>query len=452
MFKNFSEKRFHLTLLAFLTGLFTGISVTFISAAANSSHKYLDFFHQTYRVIISDYVDEPDSKKMFYGAIKGMIDSLDDPFTRFLNEDEISDLNELTSGRFVGIGVEVAMRDGALVVISPIQNSPAFRAGIEAGDIITSVNDRRIKDSNFNEIIKSMKGVPGSKVKITIRREGYDSEISYDLERAPIRVDSVEYAVIKEHNTGYLRIIQFGGGTTADVKKALEHFKSNGIEKLVLDLRFNPGGTIDSAVEIAELFLNRDSVIASTKGRNVYAAEKIFRSRIPMFYTGKVVVLINRGSASASELLSGALRDNKRALLVGEKSFGKGSVQTRVLMDKDIGFNITIAKYLTPSGEMIHKKGITPDKVVSFIDFEAGEEDVLNRAGTVKAIRGFVNSKTVDDLKTREEFRGYLADKGIKLSEKTAGYILKYEVARFRKSAVYDLEFDNQLNTALKSF
>ena len=170
MFKNFSEKRFHLTLLAFLTGLFTGISVTFISAAANSSHKYLDFFHQAYRVIISDYVDEPDSKKMFYGAIKGMIDSLGDPFTRFLNEDEISDLNELTSGRFVGIGVEVAVRDGELVVISPIQNSPAFRAGIEAGDVITSVDDERIKDNNFDEIMKNMKGIPGSKVKITVRR------------------------------------------------------------------------------------------------------------------------------------------------------------------------------------------------------------------------------------------------------------------------------------------
>ena len=452
MFKNLSEKRFHVTLLAFLTGLFLGISVTFISAASNSSHKYLDFFHQAYQVIISDYVDEPDSKKMFYGAIKGMIDSLGDPFTRFLNEEEIAELNELTYGKFVGIGVEIAVRDGELVVISPIQNSPAYKAGIEAGDVITSVNDERIKDNNFDEVMKNMKGLPGSKVKITVKREGYDREIAYDLERAAIKVDSVEYAIIKEHNTGYLRIIQFGGGTTVDVKKALELFKANGIDKLVLDLRYNPGGTIDSAVEIAELFLNKDSVIASTKGRNVYSTEKVFKSRIPMFYTGKIVVLINKGSASASELLSGALRDNKRALLVGEKSFGKGSVQSRVVLDKDIGFNITIAKYFTPSGEMIHKKGITPDKVVTFMDFPAGDEDELNKASTEKVIGAFVNSKTADDLKTREEFKKYLADKGIKISDRTSGYILKYEVARFHKPEIYDLEFDNQLNTALKSF
>ncbi len=452
MLKKFSEKRFHLTLLAFLTGLFLGISVTFISAASNTSHKYLDFFHQTYQVIVSDFVDEPDSKKMFYGAIKGMIDSLGDPFTRFLNEEEISELNELTNGKFVGIGVEIAVRDGELVVISPIENSPAFRAGIEAGDVITSVNDERIKDNNFDQIMKNMKGLPGSKVKITIKREGFDREIAYDLERAAIKVDSVEYAIIKEHNAGYLRIIQFGGGTTVDVKKALEHFKAKGIDRLVLDLRHNPGGTIDSAVEIAELFLDKDSVIASTKGRNVYSTEKVFKSRIPMFYTGKIVVLINRGSASASELLSGALRDNKRALLVGEKSFGKGSVQSRVVLDKDIGFNITIAKYYTPSGEMIHKKGITPDKVVTFIDFSAGDEEELNKVNTEKVISAFFNSKTVDDRNTRDEFKKYLSDKGIKISDRISDYILKYEVARYHKPAIYDLEFDNQLNTALKAF
>jgi len=171
-----------------------------------------------------------------------------------------------------------------------------------------------------------------------------------------------------------------------------------------------------------------------------------------MFYTGKIVVLINRGSASASELLSGALRDNKRALLVGEKSFGKGSVQSRVVLDKDIGFNITIAKYYTPSGEMIHKKGITPDKVVTFIDFSAGDEEELNKVNTEKVISAFFNSKTVDDRNTRDEFKKYLSDKGIKISDRISDYILKYEVARYHKPAIYDLEFDNQLNTALKAF
>jgi len=452
MLKKISERKFHLTLLAFLTGLFLGISVNFISAASNSSVKYLDYFHEVFRIISSEYVEEPDSKKMFFGAIRGMIDSLGDPFTRFLDEENLSELQEMTNGKFVGIGVEISVKEGELVVISPIENSPAYRAGIKAGDIITSVNDEAIRENNINEIIKTMKGLPGSRVKITIKREGYDNELTYDLERAAIKVESVEYAIVKEYNTGYLKIKNFGIETTSDVKKALEHFKANNIDKMVLDLRFNPGGTLESAVEIAEFFLDKDMVIVSTKGRSVNARETIYRDKNPMFYTGRIIVLVNRGSASASELLSGALRDNRRAILLGEKTFGKGSVQKSFYLDRETAVNVTIARYYTPSGECIHKKGITPDRIVAFMDYPAKDEEEMNRVNTARAIEAFVNMKTADDESTRAEFRKYLADKGIRLTDRTCDYILKYEVARYHKPGIYDLEFDNQLNSALKSF
>ncbi len=451
MFKKISEKKVHITLLAFLTGLFMGVSVNFISAS-NTPHKYLDYFHEVFQILSSEFVDEPDNRKMFYGAIKGMVDSLGDPFTRFLGEEDIAELQEMTNGKFVGIGVEVEVKDGELVVVSPIENSPAYRAGIEAGDVITSVNDEPLKEGNFSEIMKSMRGLPGTKVKITVRREGYDSELTYDIERAAIKVESVDYALINEYKTGYLRIKIFGIETTSDVKKALDYFRSNNITQLVIDLRYNPGGTLESAVEIADFFLDKDMVIASTKGRSENAKETIYRDKAPKYYTGKVIILVNRGSASASELLSGALRDNRRAILVGEQTFGKGSVQKSFYIDKDAAVNVTIAKYYTPSGAMIHKKGLTPDKIVAFMDYTPEEQEYLNKAGTEKIINAFMNSKTTDDQKTRLEFRKYLADKGIKVSDRTSDFILKYEVGRYHKAAIYDLEFDNQLMTAIKSF
>ena len=327
MFKKFSERKIHLVVLAFSLGLFLGVNFSFIASAGEPAHKYLEYFHQVYQVISSEYVDEPDNKKLFYGAIKGMIESLGDPFTRFLDEDANSELQEMTSGKFVGIGVEIAVKDGEIVVVSPIDNSPAMKAGIETGDIITKVNNEVIKDKDLNEIIKTIKGLPGTKVSISVKREGFSEELSYDIERAPIKIESTEYAVIKENNTGYLKIKTFGSDTGGDVKKALQYFKSNNINRLIIDLRFNPGGLLNAAVEISDYFLDKDKIIVSTKGRGESAKETIFKAVNPQLYSGEIIILVNRGSASASEILSGALRDNRRAILVGEKTFGKGSVQ-----------------------------------------------------------------------------------------------------------------------------
>ncbi len=448
--KKNSERKPHILIIAFAMGIFIGINFTIIAGANEPAHKYLDYFHQVYQIVTTEFVDKSENKNLFYGAIKGMLNSLDDPYTRFLDEDASSELNEMTTGKFVGIGVEVTVRDGDFIVVSPIENSPAMKEGIEAGDIITRVNDEPVRDKDFSEIIKKIKGLPGTKVNITIRRENYDEDITYSIERAPIKIDSVEYSVIKESNAGYLKIKTFGAETTSDVKQALQYFNDKKINSLIIDLRFNPGGLLSSAVEISDFFLNKDLVIVSTKGRTENESESVFKAKDPVFYSGKTVVLVNRGSASASEILSGALRDNKRAELIGEKTFGKASVQKTYGLDKNVNVAITIAKYYTPSGELIHKKGITPNFEVKYFEIPESENEALKLIGKMKLLDNFVDSKTEYNSTTRDEFKKVLSNNSINLSSSTADYILKREIQKYHKSLPYDLEFDNQLNKAIE--
>ena len=450
MFKRFSERKNHLIILAFATGLFLGINFSFVAQAGEPAHKYLEFFHQTFQIITSEYVDQPENKKLFYGAIKGMIDSLGDPFTRFLNEDSTAELQEMTSGKFVGIGVEIAVKDGEIVIVSPIENSPAIKAGIESGDVITRVNNEIIKDKNLDEVIKNIKGLPGTKVNISIRREGFTEEISYNIERAPVKIESTEFTVIKESGTGYLRIKTFGTDTTQDVRKALAEFNYKKIDKLIIDLRYNPGGLLTAAVEISEFFLEKDLTIVSTKGRSDRGKENFFKSVKDPIYKGKIIVLVNKGSASASEILSGALRDNNKAMLLGEKTFGKGSVQKTYNLDKEVVIALTIAKYYTPSGAMIHGKGIMPDFEVKVVEFPEAETEDLKKISRDKLLNEFVSIKTAYNDKTKEEFKKFLLSKNVKISDTTADFILKREITKYHKDQIYDLEFDNQLTAAIE--
>ncbi len=450
MLKKFSERKTHLIVLAFATGLFLGINFSFVASAGEPAHKYLDFFHQAFQIITSEYVDQPDNKKLFYGAIKGMIDSLGDPFTRFLNEESTAELQEMTSGKFVGIGVEIAVKDGEIVVVSPIENSPAMKAGIESGDIITKVNNEIIKDKNLDEIIKNIKGLPGTKVNISIKREGFKEEISYNIERAPVKIESTEFALIKEHNIGYLKIKTFGNDTTQDVRKALDFFNNNKINRLIIDLRYNPGGLLTAAVEISNFFLEKDLTIVSTKGRSENNKEQYFKAVTDPVYKGKIILIVNKGSASASEILSGALRDNNKALLLGEKTFGKGSVQKTYNLDKDVGIAVTIAKYYTPSGAMIHGKGIMPDFEVKVAEFPEKETDELKKISSNKLLNEFVSIKTVYNDIVKSEFKKFLQSRNVKISDNTADFILKREISKYHKNQIYDLEFDNQLTAAIE--
>ncbi|MCU0821827.1 MAG: S41 family peptidase, partial [Spirochaetes bacterium] len=362
MIKKIKERKLHLLIITFLTGLFLGVNIANFSAATECAHKYLDYFHQVYQIILTDYVDTVDNKNLFYGAIRGMIKALDDPFSRFLDEAAYSSLMEETSGKFVGIGVEIAIKNNEIVVISPIDDTPAMKAGILAGDVIVKVNDKPVTDKDLSDIIKQIRGVPNTKVKLTVKRSGFDDPVDFEIERAAIKINTVSYSILNEFSdTGYMKIKLFSSDTSKDMEDALKFFNSKGIQKLIIDLRWNPGGLLDKAINAINLFLEKDQVIVSTRGREGSSNVSEFKATGTPLYRGKIIVLVNNGSASASEIFSGAIHDNKRGKLLGEKTFGKGSVQKFYNLDDDIGVTITISKYYTPSGVCIHGIGIEPD-------------------------------------------------------------------------------------------
>jgi carboxyl-terminal processing protease len=450
MFKKISKRKIHFIILAFLCGLFMGANFSFVATASEPAHKYLDYFHRVYQLVRTNYVDETDNKKIFYGAIKGMIKSLDDPFSRFLDKRSFDDLKEMTTGKYVGVGIVITIRDDEIVVISPIDDSPAREAGILAGDVITRVNKTALKGKKLSEVVKLIKGLPRTKVKVAIRRAGFDEEMEYEMERRPIKIKSVVSATIKDKNIGYIKIKSFGSDTTGDVSKSLKKFNREGIEKVIVDLRFNPGGLLQAAVGVSDLFLEKGKTIVSTKGKAGSGSKQLFKSLNNPVFKGKVLVLVNRGSASASEILSGAIRDNDRGRLLGVKTFGKGSVQKTYNLDENVGIALTIAKYYTPSGKMIHKKGIVPDFIVESTKMSKGDSAALKKINSDKLLSQFVTRNMSYNEGSRKKFTEFLKKKGIELTNKTADFILKSRINRFKKQSVYDLEFDNQLNSAIE--
>jgi len=444
------KRSFHIIVISFLAGIFIGVNIAFNVSAQEPSFKYLDFFHQVYQLIRDEYVEQPDSKNLFYGAIRGMIASLNDPFSRFLDEQDFGQLKEETSGEFIGVGIEISAKNGDIVVVSPIDGTPAMKAGIQPGDIIYKIDNKPIKDKNINDIISLIRGKPHTKVMLSIIREGIDDPIDIELERLPIKLQSVNYAVIDNTDIGYLRIKVFSEDTSSEVKKALHYFQKNNIQKCIVDMRWNPGGLLDQAVAISDMFLPKDALIVSTKGRSGKETLQEYRSTTIPLYTGKCIILVNKGSASASEIVSGALKDNGRAKLLGEKTFGKGSVQKFFNLDEDTGITLTIAKYYTPSGVSIHGIGIQPDYTVTMATISKEEQKQINILLKEKILQNFIDKHSKYDEATRKEFKDVLEKNNIKLSDDTANFILKSEIYRFAKKPLYDLEFDNQLSEAMK--
>jgi carboxyl-terminal processing protease len=449
MIKKLTERKIHFIILAFLIGLFLGINLSITLSADEPAHKYLDYFHQVYQLIITDYVDMPETKDIFYGAIKGMITSLNDPFSRFLDEKSYRELEEETSGEYVGIGIEITVQDGNIVVISPIEDTPAMKAGIVSGDIIIKVNDTPIKDKSLAEIVKMIRGMANTKVRLHVMREGFSEPLEFELVRVPVRIKSVSYAII-EGSIGYLKIKIFSSETGRDIEKAINYFNNKNIDRLIIDLRWNPGGLLDRAISISDLFLDKGKVIVSTRGREGSGLVKEFTSIKSPLYKGKLIVLINNGSASASEIFSGAIKDNNRGKLLGVKSFGKGSVQKRFNLNDKLGIMLTIAKYYTPSGASIHGKGIVPDYVVPMTIFLDKDKKNVNTIIQEKLTEKFVKVNKEYNEETKKKFLQLLKNKNLSISEKSAHYILKREINKYTKRQIYDLEFDIQLNKAIE--
>lgn len=331
----------------------------------------LRMFTEVFGRIKRDYVESVSDKKLLEDAIKGMLSGLD-PHSAYLDMEQYNDLKEGTTGQFGGLGIEVTMEDGFVKVVSPIDDTPAQRAGIKAGDLVVRLDEKPVKGMTLGEAVKIMRGKPGTEILLTIIREGEEAPLKIEITRAIIKVKSVKQKIL-EKDYGYLRISSFQSDTGAGVKEAVSKLKKENegnLKGLVLDLRNNPGGVLNAAVEVSDAFLEK-GLIVYTEGR-IKNSEMRFNASPGDIVDGMpVIVLINAGSASASEIVAGALQDHKRAVIMGEKSFGKGSVQTILPTSGNAAVKLTTARYFTPSGRSIQAEGIEPDVQLARVKLES---------------------------------------------------------------------------------
>lgn len=330
-------------------------------------------FSEIFGRIKSSYVEPVEDKELIENAIRGMLSGLD-PHSSYLDLEDFKDLREGTSGQFGGLGIEVSMEDGFVKVVSPIDDTPAAEAGVEAGDLIIRLDDTPVKGMSLNDAVDIMRGEPGTAIQLTIMREGEDRPITLELIRAIIKVQSVRHETV-EPGYGYLRISTFQSPTGESVREAISKLKNdNGgsLKGLVLDMRNNPGGVLDAAVEVSDVFIDK-GLIVYTEGRIDNADQKFHAKPGDMLNGAPIVVLVNGGSASASEIVAGALQDHERAIILGNKTFGKGSVQTVMPLTNDTAVKMTTARYYTPSGRSIQADGINPDILIDNLVVSAAE-------------------------------------------------------------------------------
>jgi carboxyl-terminal processing protease len=361
-----------------------GIAVQNISLAekqeqqkqkADDLYKELELFSDAVSIIRADYVEEKKSKELIYGALKGMLASLD-PYSQFMDPDTYNEMKVETEGEFGGIGIEITLKDDLLTIISPIDDTPAYKAGLKAGDKIVKIDGSVTKDLTLIDAVKKLRGKPGTDVNIIILRESEKKLMEFTITRSIIKIASIKKAEMLESGIGYIRLAEFQENTPRDLSDALKKLEAENLKGLVLDLRNNPGGLLDVAVDVAGKFLEEGKGVVSTKGR-VETQNLEFKSKNKNNHLNyPIAVLINGGSASASEIVAGALQDHKRALIIGTKSFGKGSVQTVVPMSDGSAVRLTTSKYFTPKGRSIHGEGIMPDIVIEYEERSPKDKEV----------------------------------------------------------------------------
>ncbi len=344
-----------------------------VKAYSDDIYRNIEVFTEVLRLVEDNYVEEQETQDLIYGAIKGMMESLD-PHSTFMTKEENDDLMIETKGHFTGVGMEITIKDNILTVVSPIEDTPAYKAGIKSGDKIIKIDEKSTLDMSSTDAVKLIRGPKGTKVKLIISRKGENKPLVFNIIRDVIPLRSVRgYSM--DDNLAYVRISNFQGNTTEDLLDTLDELeKDKPLEGLILDLRDNPGGLLTQAIGVSDVFLE-SGVIVSTKGRNaeqdmIESAKKDDTDR-----TYPVIVIVSGGSASASEIVAGALQDNKRALILGTRTFGKGSVQTILPLSDGSGLRLTTARYYTPSGKSIQVSGITPDIELEYAPLEEKDED-----------------------------------------------------------------------------
>jgi len=338
-------------------------AVTSAKAAVADTYRQLNLFGDVFERVRADYVEKPDDSKLIESAINGMLVGLD-PHSSYMDPKSFKDMQVETSGEFGGLGIEVTMEDGVIKVVAPIDETPAAKAGILANDLITKLDDDQVQGMTLNQAVEKMRGPVNTKIKITIMRKGQDKPIEVSLTREVIRVRSVR-SQVEGDDVGYIRMTQFTEQTTDGLKKAISDItakmSNDKLKGYILDLRNNPGGLLDQAISVSSAFIQRGEIV-STRGRNPEETQRFTAHGGDLTKGKPLIVLINGGSASASEIVAGALQDQKRATVLGTRSFGKGSVQTIIPLGSDNGaLRLTTARYFTPSGRSIQAKGIVPD-------------------------------------------------------------------------------------------
>ena len=330
-----------------------------ISSAETSIYKKIDLFGEVLEKINKEYVDEIDQSKSMDSAINGLLQSLD-PYSAYMSPEIFNEMQTETSGEFGGLGIEVSMESGVVKVISPIDDTPASRVGIKAGDYIIKIDDIQVQGKSLSEAVDLMRGPVGSSINLTIRRVGQKKALTFDVVREIIEIRSVKAELLKK-NVGYIRLTSFNENSGDQIRKQIKKLEKNGnINAYILDLRNNPGGLLSQAIKITDFFLDNGEIV-STKSRKASENRKWFAKKGDLIQGKTLIVLINYGSASASEIVAGALKDHKRAVILGENSYGKGSVQSIIPLKNSGAIRLTVAKYYLPSGKSISEVGVSPD-------------------------------------------------------------------------------------------
>ena len=358
------------------------------SASEENIYEKIDLFSEVLNKINKEYVDEVDQSEAMDAAINGVLQSLD-PYSAYMSPESFQNMQTETSGEFGGLGIEVSMESGVVKVISPLDDSPAYEAGVKAGDYIVKINDIQVQGKTLSEAVEIMRGPVGSDIEITVRRRGVKKALVFSITRKIIKIRSVKSKIL-ENNIGYIRLTAFNENSGKQIKRKVNEFNDNEkIKGFILDLRNNPGGLLSQAIKISDFFLSSGEIV-STKSRQESENRKWFAKDGDILNGKTLLVLINNGSASASEIVAGALKDHKRAILVGENSYGKGSVQSIIPLKNKGAIRLTISKYYLPSGKSISEVGVTPDIVVSeeTDDFRIDTETDNQLSYAIKLLNG----------------------------------------------------------------
>ncbi len=401
-----------------VTGIFIGrMSVTNVSAEGEA-YEELRTFTEVMTMVKKHYVEDVNSKDLVYGAIKGMLSSLD-PHSNFLTPDGFKEMQVDTKGEFGGLGIQIGIKDGTLTVIAPIEDTPAYRAGIMAGDKIIKIENELTKDMTLYEAVTKMRGKPKTSITISILREGWKTTKDFTIIRDIIKIKSVKSKVI-EDNIGYIKISQFQEKTASDLSDSLKKLVKNEINSLILDLRNNPGGLLTSAIDVSDEFLPKGKLVVYTKNRagerTEFFTKKSHDFNLPM------VVLVNQGSASASEIVAGSFKDLNRAIIIGTETFGKGSVQTVIPLSDGSGLRLTTAKYYTPKGKSIQNTGITPDISVKLRTTEGVTRHPVIRE---KDLKRHLENEQIDKMPKEHETAPIIVDEKDDIQLQRAIDILK---------------------------